>query len=374
MRFSSLDDLNEIHIIDKSSMLQFSVEASRHYREAASLAERINVSFPKPDNVVIAGMGGSAIGGELLKDYTRDKACVPIEVSRDYTLPEYVNKRSLVVVVSYSGNTEESLSAFLDAVKRQSMMFCISSGGALLKQADKLDVPFLRVPGGMPPRAASPYLLVPQLVLMEKLGLAKGASKELEEAFLVLNKVGAENSPETTTENNFSKHLATELNGTVPVIYGFGVYRAVAQRWKQQFNENAKIPAKWEFFPELNHNEIVGWEKAGSLTEHFSTVFIRDKREPLEVRSRIEITKSLMPKASKQFEVYAHGEGTLARMLSTILVGDFTSVYLAVLRKTDPTPVQTINKLKQNLSEAGMCSRIIKELEALGNKGKRGKT
>jgi len=368
---SVLNDLNEIRRIDKSNMLQFSVEASKNYREAAGLAQEIKLKYPTPENVIVAGMGGSGIGGDLLKDYARDKAPIPIEVSRDYTLPDYAGRRSLVVIVSYSGDTEESLGAFLDAAKRQCMIFCISSGGALLKHAANLDVPLLRVPDGMPPRAASPYLLMPQLVLMEKLGLVKSVSKELDEALLVLNKVSSENSPEITTEKNTAKSLATGLNSTVPVIYGFGVYRAVAQRWKQQFNENAKIPAKWETFPELDHNEIVGWEKAGTLAERFSTVFIRDKQEPIEIRSRIESTKSLMPKTSKQFEVYAQGKGTLARMLSTIVVGDFTSVYLAILRKIDPTPVMTINTLKQKLGETGTRSRIVRGLEALGNTGKR---
>ncbi len=360
---SRLDDLNEIHCVDKSGMLAFSVEAPRHYREAARIAQKINVNLPKPDSVIIAGMGGSGIGGELLKDYARSQAPVPIEVSRDYTLPAYTDKRSLVVVVSYSGDTEESLSAFLGALKRNCMIYCITSGGALLEHAEKLNVPCLRVPSGMPPRAASPYLLVPQLMLLEKLGLATGVSEGLDEAFRILEKVSKENEPGNPAEKNPAKLLALGLNGTIPVVYGFGIYRAVAQRWKQQFNENAKIPAKWDTFPELDHNEIVGWENAGSLAECLSTVFLRDRVEPLEVRSRIEITKSLMPKESKKFEVYAQGDGELAKMLSVILVGDFTSVYLAVLHKTDPTPVKTINTLKQKLGEIGTKERIIRELE-----------
>jgi glucose/mannose-6-phosphate isomerase len=200
---------------------------------------------------------------------------------------------------------------------------------------------------------------------MEKLGLVTGVSDGLDEAFRILEKVSGENAPEKPTEENQAKSLAQGLNGTIPIIYGFGTYRAVAQRWKQQFNENAKVPAKWETFPELDHNEVVGWQKAGSLAKCLSMVFIRDQTEPLEVRSRIEITKSLMPKTSKQFEVHAEGEGTLAKMLSAILVGDFTSVYLAVLRNVDPTPVKTINLLKQKLGETGTRERIIRELKAL---------
>jgi glucose/mannose-6-phosphate isomerase len=362
---STLDDIGEIRQIDKSNMLQFSLEASKHYREATRIAEKISINCPKPDNLIVAGMGGSAIGGELLKDYARNQTPVPVEVSKDYTLPAYAGKRSLVVIVSYSGDTEETLSAFLDALKRKCMIYCVSSDGSLLEQAERLGVPFLRVPAGMPPRAASPYMLVPQLVLLEKIGLVSGVSEGLREAISVLEKVSRENAPEKPASTNPAKSLASGLNGTVPVIYGFGVYRGVAQRWKQQFNENAKIPAKWEVFPELDHNEVVGWEKAGTLANSFSAVFLRDKNEPVEVRGRIETTKMLMPKTSKQFEVWARGEGVLAKMLSAILVGDFTSVYLAILRGVDPTPVKTIVTLKQKLGETGTKEKIIRELEKL---------
>ena len=143
------------------------------------------------------------------------------------------------------------------------MVYCVSSGGSLLEHAEKLNVPYLRVPAGMPPRAASPYLLVPQLMLLEKMGLVSGVSEGLDEAIQILEKVSRENAPEKPAETNLAKSLASGINGTVPVVYGFGIYRGVAQRWKQQFNENAKVPAKWEVFPELDHNEIVGWEKAG---------------------------------------------------------------------------------------------------------------
>jgi glucose/mannose-6-phosphate isomerase len=360
-----LDDVKEVQRIDKSNMLQFSVVAAKHYRDAVKISAKISIDYPKPENVIVAGMGGSAIGGELLKDYARSQALIPIEVSKDYSLPAYANKRSLVVVVSYSGDTEESLSAFLDAMKRHCMTYCISSGGSLLEFAEKLNVSFLRVPAGMPPRAASPYLFVPQLILLEKMGLVSGVSEGLSEAAKLLEKISRENAPEKPVEKSLAKSLASGLNGTVPVVYGFGIYRGVAQRWKQQFNENSKVPAKWEVFPELDHNEIVGWEKADALVKQFSTVFLRDKNEPAEIRSRIEITKTLMSETSKKFEVWAQGNGTLAKMLSTILVGDFTSVYLAVLRGVDPTPVQTIATLKQKLAETGTKERIIRELEKL---------
>jgi glucose/mannose-6-phosphate isomerase len=366
---SVLDEIGKIKKIDKSNMLSFCVEAPKHYQEAAKTAERISLRYAKPENIIVAGMGGSGIGGELLKDWARDKARVPIEVSRDYSLPAYANEKSLVLIVSYSGETEESLSAFLDAAKMKCMIYCISSGGSLLDFAEKLSVPYLRVSSGMPPRAALPYLFVPLLISLEKMKTVSSASEDLSEAIKLLERISGENSPEKPVKDNLAKTLASGINETVPVVYGFGVYRSVAQRFKQQFNENSKVPSKWEFFPELNHNEIVGWEKAGKLAKHFSTIFIRDNAESSEIRSRIETTKTLMqPNSSKMFEVWSQGKSELAKMLSTICIGDFASIYLAILRKVDPTPVKTIALLKEKMKEVGTKEKIIRELKKISAK------
>jgi len=363
---SALDEMGEIRKIDKSNMLAFCVDAAKHYGEAARLARTLSISYPKPQTIVVAGMGGSAISGELLKDWTRDKITVPIEVNREYSLPAYADKNTLALITSYSGETEESLSAFLDATKRKCMTICISSGGALQEFAEKLGVPHLRVPAGMAPRATLPYLFMPLLIVLEKVGLVSDVAPEISATIKALKKVSAANAPETPLKDNFSKSLASSICGTVPVIYGFGVYRAVAQRFKTQFNENSKLPAKWEVFSELDHNEIVGWEDSGKLTKNFSAILIRDKAEPAEVRSRIETTKTLMqPAVSNTFEVWVQGESQLAKMLSTICIGDFTSVYLAILRKIDPTPVKTIDLLKKQMKQTGTKEKVIRELRKL---------
>jgi glucose/mannose-6-phosphate isomerase len=240
------------------------------------------------------------------------------------------------------------------------MIFCISSGGALIKYAQKLGVPYLQVPGGIPPRAASPYLLVPLLVCLEKAGLVAGVMEELNEAVTLLEKVSSDNSPQKPAKENFAKTLAQNIGDTVPVVYGFGFYRSVAQRFKQQFNENSKVPAKWEYFPELNHNETVGWKNRWC----FSIILIRDKEEPSGIKRRIEITKQIMSQADlKMYEIWAQGKGALAKMISTMVVGDFTSVYLAVLHGVDPTPVAVINHLKGELEKNGVKEKIIAELE-----------
>ena len=366
MAMSSLDEMGEIRKIDKSNMLSFCTDAPKHYEEATRIAKKVAISYAKPANIVVAGMGGSAISGELLKDWTRDKITVPIEVSREYSLPAYANKNTIVFVTSYSGETEESLSAFLEAIKRKCMAVCISSGGTLQEFSEKLNIPHLHVPAGMAPRATLPYLFMPLPIILEKIGLVSGITPEFSEAINVLRQVSAANSPEKSLKDNFAKSLASNICGTIPVVYGFGFYRAVAQRLKTQFNENSKLPAKWEVFPELNHNEIVGWEKHGTLTKNFSAILIRDKAEPVEIRSRIETTKALMqPAVSKTFEVWTQGKSALAKMLSTLCIGDFTSVYLAILRKIDPTPVKTIAFLKEQIKQTGTKEKIIRELGKL---------
>jgi len=366
MNSAILDNIAKIKAVDKSKMINFSMDSANLYRESAKLAEKIQLNYPKPDNIIVAGMGGSGIGGDLLKDWARNRTAVPIEINREYQLPAYAGRKTLVLITSYSGDTEESLSAFLDSLKRKCMVFCVSSGGALVENAERLKVPYLRVPGGIPPRAALPYMFIPLLKCMEKMGLVSGTSEELSEALQFLKKISKENAPEMPAKENFSKTLALNIGQTSPVVYGFSFYRSVAQRFKQQFNENSKVPAKWEVFSELNHNEIVGWERADELNKCFSAIFIRDKEEPTEIQSRIEITKELVSKAGlKLFEVEAQGKSPLAKMLSTICIGDFTSIYLALLHGVDPTPVKTINYLKNTLEENGVKEKIVGELEKL---------
>jgi glucose/mannose-6-phosphate isomerase len=364
-----LDDPSKIKRIDKSDMLSFCVEAPKHYAEAAKIAKTASISYPKPQTIIVAGMGGSAIGGELLKDWARDKIAVPIEVCREYSLPAYANKNTLVFVVSYSGETEESLSVFLNAVKRKCMTVCISSGGMLHEFAEKLDVPHLLVPSGMAPRATLPYLFMPLPMLLEKIGLVSDVTSEISETIKLLRRVSDSNSPEKPLRDNFSKKLASNICGTVPVIYGFGIYRAVAQRLKTQFNENSKFPAKWEFFPELDHNEIVGWEAVKELAKYFSVILIRDDDEPEAMRQRIQATKELIYKESlKVFEVQSIGKSMLAKMSSVICTGDFTSVYLAIMRGIDPTPVETITLLKEKIKRSGVKQKIIRELQKFSAK------
>jgi glucose/mannose-6-phosphate isomerase len=363
-----LDQPGRVKKIDKSNMLDHLMKTSDYCREAIDRAKQVRLPKKvKPKNALIAGMGGSAIGGEILQDWLRDELPIPIQVCKDYTLPAYVNKDTLFFANSYSGNTEETLSAFLEATRKKCTIITITSGGHLLSFSKKLHVPYVTLPSQLPPRVAIPYLFFPLPVFIERMEIIPSLEGDLQEAIHVIKKVGAENSPEIPTEDNPAKKLALELVETIPIIYGFRQYQSVAHRLKTQFNENSKLPSKNDVFPELNHNETVGWEAPELLTKNHSVILIRDHNEPPEIRHRIEITKSLVfHKAKKVLEIHAMGENKLAKMFSVLCVGDFASVYLAILQGVDPTPVKIIDEVKRELAKKfNIIERLKKELTEL---------
>jgi glucose/mannose-6-phosphate isomerase len=363
-----LEDFEKIKLIDKAGMIEVCLNMHMHYQKAAELAASIVNSQVKPSNIIVTGMGGSAIGGELLKDWAKNKIGVPIEVNREYRLPAYANENTLVLVTSYTGDTEETLSSLRDAIKNKCMIFCITSGGVLLEIAKQTNIPYLQVPSGMPPRAALPYMLIPLLTFLEKAGLTSGMSIELAEALPIIKGVETQNTIDTPVKDSIAKTLALNVERHIPMIYGFGIFNSVARRLKQQINENAKMMSKWDNLPELDHNEIVGYEKIEKCKNVFVAIFIRDKDEPLEIRSRIEITKELIKSTGvNTYEIWSQGKSSLAKMFSVIAVADFLSNYLAVLRGIDPTPVQTIDKLKNALKENGVREQVIKDIEKITN-------
>jgi len=376
---SILDRIDEIKKIDRSDMLGHCMKTPQYSNDAVTLAEqielpakvnisrRVSIKYGKPRHIVVTGMGGSAIGGEILRDWLQDQLPIPIEVSRDYTLPAYVNEDTLVFVISYSGETEETLSSFADALRKNCMMVSITSGGPLLSFSKKLNLPFLQVPEGLPPRAAVPYLFFPLPILLEKIGVLSNVREEIDETLRVMRSLGEANSSRVPVKNNSAKKLAVGLVDTVPVVYGFRQYSAIAHRLKTQFNENSKVVSKYEVFPELNHNEVVGWEASEALTKHFSVVIVRDRNEPAEIRRRIEATKSLALKGAKKvLEIHASGDGKLAKMFSVLHIGDFVSVYLAILQNQDPTPVKTISAIKKEMmKEFSTTDKIEDEIHKI---------
>lgn len=366
---SILDDIGEMRKIDKNEVLGLCMKTPEYCKDAIKLAQASAVqrfihrtAQRQPRNILITGMGGSAIGGEILQEWLLDRIKIPIQVCKDYVLPAYVNEDTLVFAVSYSGDTEETLTAFLEAVKRKSMIVSITSGGHLQKFSESLGVPCVKVPRGLAPRIAFPYLFFPMIPLLGNIGVVSNYEEEVEEAIQILENIRDENALSVPLKENFAKKLAWELRDSIPIVYGFRQYGAVARRLKSEFNENSKIPSFFDVFPELNHNEIMGWESRQEFTKTFSVILIRDKNEPPEIKQKIELTKELaLHKAKKTLEIHAKGEGKLARMLSVLYLGDLTSVYLAILHGVDPLPVKTISKLKKQMEKK---LNTVKELEA----------
>jgi glucose/mannose-6-phosphate isomerase len=358
-----LDKPERVKEVDRSDMLSDLVKTPDYCRDAIKRAKQVSVpENVNPKNIVVVGMGGSAIGGEILQDWLRDMLPIPIEVCRDYTLPAYVNKDTLVFVNSYSGNTEETLTAFLTAIHRKCTVIAVTSGDQLESFCKKLQIPHMIAPKGLQPRVAIPYMFFPLPVLMKKMGIISNIETELEQAIQVLEKITKANAPDVPTKNNRAKQLAKELMETIPVVYGFRQYSSIAHRLKTQFNENSKVPSRSEVFPELNHNETMGYEASESLTKKMSIILIRDPQEPPEIRNRIEITTNLVfDRANKVLEITAEGKGKLAKMFSILCLGDFSSVYLAILQNKDPTPVNIITRVKSELAKK---TRIKEKFEA----------
>lgn len=351
-----LDNLELISAIDSFKMANALESAPKHYEDAFKLAENFDVEWLKNKeflNIVFLGMGGSSIGGSLLRDWCYEDMALPIDVCRDSIIPGYLNSKTLVFAVSYSGNTKETLDSFSLALKKGCTIISLSSGGLLEEYCLRFNVKHIKVPSGFQPRLALPYLFIPPALILEKLGLIKGFKSEFMEALNTLRGLSEDLKPSTSTNRNEAKILALNLKGKLPVIYGFRWFNSVAYRWKTQLNENSKVFCKYDVLPELNHNEVVGWENINpSLLNLLSIILLRDKDEPLEIKVRIEILKEiLVEKTEKIFEVYGKGEKKLSKMLSAIYIGDYVSFYLAILNRINPTPVKTISILKRELEK-----------------------
>jgi glucose/mannose-6-phosphate isomerase len=346
-----LDDVDAMKALDRSGMLDTVGAFPDQLKHAMLIAQGVDYPNVTPTHVVVAGMGGSGISGQLLRDWAFDRLDVPVTVVNDYHLPAFCGNKTLVFVESYSGNTEETLSCFEEALVRGCPTVAIASGGELADRARQRGVPLVEIPDDLPvPRAATAYLLVPLLMGIEGVGL-EYVTDELKESHRVLSGVRNELAPSVPQASNTAKQLATSLEGTIPVIYGQGILGAAARRWRTQLNENPKMLARDDVFPECNHNDTPAWGESGNQ-EVFSVVLLRDNREPQEVTDRLELTREMAFRHAKVVaEVRARGESALTRIMSAMYVGDYTSLYLAFLRGMDPAPVEMIEDLKKALKD-----------------------
>ncbi len=317
----------------------------KQLEEALAIGQnyKFNTSVKEFTNVLVTGLGGSGIGGSIVQNYVAGKLKMPFNVNKDYSLPSYVSEKTLVLVCSYSGNTEETIEAMNQALKAKATVVCITSGGKIAEMAKKKKLDCILVPGGMPPRSCLGYSLVQILYTINHFGLIDDKfKKELEAATKLI-------SGQQKDIRKSAKALAKKILGKLPVIYSSGSYEGVAIRFRQQINENSKMLCWHAVIPEMNHNELVGWRDEA---KDKVVIILRNKDDYDRVQTRIEINKKVIKKYTNNIiEIYSEGKSYWEKAFYLIHLTDWISVDLADLRELDATEVKVIDFLKGELAK-----------------------
>ena len=314
-------------------MLEVVRKFPEQVEEALAIELNFDIDFSKVKRVVVAGMGGSAISADILSHFST----IPFHVVRDYTPPSFMDENTLFIAVSYSGNTEETLSCF-SLARDKCQHVAITTGGKLGEEAENV----IKIPSGMQPRAAIAYLLFPMAKMLSNAGFM---NIDFEEMIYNL-KSNREEMEE------MAKKVSNAIHG-IPIIYGYGVMGSIARRWRQQFNENAKMHAFDFSLPECNHNEMEAWEENA---ENITCIFLREKNEMERIKARFDFMKEEYGKKANIIELYAPGKNTFSRAMYHMHVGDLASIYMAEKRGVDTEPVNLIMKLKNVLSQHSRSS------------------
>ncbi|HEX6140870.1 MAG TPA: bifunctional phosphoglucose/phosphomannose isomerase [Candidatus Limnocylindria bacterium] len=350
----TLDDPAVVRRIDAQDMLGRIREIPRQLAEARRIAARLQLDdrHRAVENVLVLGLGGSAIGAELVAAAAGDRLRVPLLVHRDYGLPAWAGERTLVIAASHSGETVETLSGAAEAERRNLPRVVISTGGALGGRAASSGAAYLQYRQPGQPRAAIGF----GLALVHETLIAAGLLADpdpLAPAVEALEGLLERNAPSVPTDENPAKQLAWSMFGRIPVIYGAGSMAPVAHRWKTQLNENTKAWAMYEPMPEANHNAIEGSLNPRELSDALYVVQVRERTEPEAIASRYRVVEELLgERATNRSVVWAEGDSPLARVLCGVALGDLVSVYLAILYQTDPTPVTLLAMLKERLARS----------------------
>lgn len=336
--------------VDSTGQLADVLALPEHLRDAVWRVESaIMQDWDTPAGLVVAGMGGSAIGGALARAALGDHASRPIFVTRAYGLPTWTTPDTMVLCASYSGETEETLACYESAGALGAKRTVVTTGGRLAEMARADGVPVIPLPGGFQPRAAVAYMIVAALEVAALCGVGPRLTAEIDVAASHVEHLVAEWGPDAG-EDSLAKTVARGLFGTTPVIAGAGLTTPIAYRWKTQINENAKQPCFSHELPELDHNEIVGWQGARDVGR-FSAVFLDDSDAHPRVKQRMDLTEQMIAgNAAASFRLETRGETAIERVISLVLLGDLVSIYLATLRGVDPGPVPILDELKAALA------------------------
>ncbi len=326
-------------------------ELIQNFAQQLIEAKSIALSYQLPTNrvtreiheVVIAGLGGSAFGGEITRKVAESQAKVPIQIFRSYTLPAHVGPNTLVIISSYSGNTEETLEALQHCLGRGAEIVCITSGGKIADIARENGLDLILIPSGYPPRAAAGLSFVQQLKVLQARNIIADFSKELDESIQLV---------QDFQDNQAAEILAKKLTGKIPVLYSSDQFEPAAIRWRQQINENSKQLCWHHVIPEMNHNELVGWVHPHNLMDNLHVILLRSRLDYDRTAMRFEINKQIIAKSCKNIsEVYGKGESILSQLVYFLHLGDWVSWYLAQENNVDPTPVAVIDFLKGELAK-----------------------
>ncbi len=331
------------HLYDKSDMKSVITSLAEQISKAYAIETNIRIQG-LPDYIIICGMGGSSISGQILSDYLT--LSIPIITVADYHIPQFATRNSLIFIISYSGNTEETIACYREAVKQGQHIVVIATGGKLIEYCTRNYIPHIIVPKGLQPRNAIAYLFFPMIRVLENSGIIANKSAEVAKTIDTLKK-------NRETYDVHAQEIAEKLVNTLPIIYSSTENYSIAYRWKCEFNENAKIIALCNKFPELNHNEFNGFVNYANQNIPLHIIILKDSDDHKRIIKRMDITKRLIKDLSDRkigfTEVHISGESRLAKLFSTIYLGDLVSYYLALKYATDPTPVDMIERFKKEM-------------------------
>jgi glucose/mannose-6-phosphate isomerase len=350
---SVIESVEAITKADPGEMLTKIKDLPMQVRDAWKIVQAATLppAYGDVRNITILGMGGSAIGGEFAGALLADELKVPLNVHRDYGIPGYVSRDSLVIVSSFSGNTEETLSGFDEAKKRGAKILAITTGGKVAEEAKALRLPLITFAYRAQPRAALGYSLTLVLGVLGKLGFARDMGKEIDQALTDVAKL--EERVHEGARTNDAKKLAAELYGRIPVVFGAGAMGVMARRVKDQWNENAKNWAHYDVMSELNHNAVVGFPHPPIARDAQTVLLLRSRRDNPRHQVRFEVTKELLDRAQiPHKDLQFDGDSLLSEILQMTYFTDYVSFYVALLNGADPSPVASIDYLKDRLAKA----------------------
>lgn len=359
-----------VPIEEKSGMLEKVISFQTQVAEAFALAKDLVLpsSYSNISSILVLGMGGSGIVGDFLRVLLRNSS-VPVYVSKHLFPPRFVNEKTLVFAVTYSGKTQETLVALEACIQYGAKIIGLTGSHRLKSIFDAIDIPnlrFIEIPENGQTRASLGYLLVPLLCMLQNAGILRRANCDIMETMEVLKKIKNECSPDVPLKRNPARSLAFDLLDRFPIIYGeYNFTDAVAIRWKQQFNENSKVHCYYDLFPELLHNEIEAWDAMGRIYENYALILLRDSiyEHEIGLQRKIRATEYMVQqKGCKIFEFWSRGRSELARLLSLSYLGDFASVYLAMAKGIDTSAVHNIEFMKRFEFVKEMVSDEPKEI------------